>query len=200
MTQIITKTICLSRHVREEINWNVCLVKVKQFDKRLEAAHVEKTFYFNRELRTLWPWPSRSVCQEWIPSPSRLRVLQLLHYLYDADLSRGHRTGDWDVGSYHQTLCRLQTWVTNVLGCWRGFNLSKLLQFWTFFRTFAVQKPGLRNYKKHIKRGTSGTTAAVNFYLTSWPQGKEQLLFPPRGYKNQNKFIEMCHLRNLKSL
>ncbi len=135
------------RHVRKEINWNVCLGKVKQFDKRLEAAHVEKTFYFNRELRTLRL--SCSVCQERIPSPSRVRGLQLLHYLYDADLSRGQTIGK--ISSNFVSPLDL----TNVLSAFDADLIC--LNFYNFelssgfMDKLTSSQTELRN-KKHIKR------------------------------------------------
>ena len=178
VTQIITRTICL----REEINWNVCLEKVKQFDKRLEAAHAEKTFYFNREFWTLRPSQERSH----LPAGS---VCYNCFIIYMMLISPGDRR----LGKYHQKFSSsldMTNWQqVAALSFWRGFNLSQLLQFWKFFRSWmrVADRPG--NYKKHIKRGTLRTTAAIKFYLTSRPQGKRAITLSSREVTNNLKQV-----------
>ena len=102
--------------------------------------------------------------------------------------------GDRRLGKYHPKFSPpldMTNWQqVAALSFWSGFNLSQLLQFWKFFRSWmrVADRPG--NYKKPIKRGTLRTTAAVNFYLTSWPQGKRAITLSSREVTTTwNKFI-----------
>ena len=144
---------------------------------------MEKTFYFNREFWTLRPSQERSH----LPAGS---VCYNCYIIYMMLISPGDRR----LGKYHPNFAPpldVTNWQQIALGFWRVFNLSQLLQFWKFFRFWLMGRADRpANYKKHIKRGTLRTTAAVNFYLTSWPQGKRAITLSSREVTTTwNKFI-----------
>ena len=147
----------LSWHVREEINWNVCLVKVKQFDKRLEAAHVEKTFYFNREFWTLRPSQERSH----LPAGS---VCYNCYIIYMMLISPGDRR----LGKYHPNFAPpldVTNWQQIALGFWRVFNLSQLLQFWKFFRFWLMGRADRPQGKRAITLSSREVTTTWNKFI-----------------------------------